>query len=120
MISLTEKSADKIKEILIEQKISEQPMLRVGIKAGGCSGFTYVLDFESKPHKFDKLFESQGISILCDKKSLLYLKGIEIDWSDNLMDRGFRFNNPIAKSSCGCRTSFMPNVDSQQATPSWM
>lgn len=120
MITLTEKSANKIKEILKEQNVNEQPLLRVGIKAGGCSGFTYVLDFDTKPSKFDKYFESNDLGILCDKKSLLYLKGMEIDWSDNLMDRGFKFNNPIAKTSCGCRTSFLPDIEIQQLTPSWM
>ena len=121
MIKLTEKSASKIKQILSEQKVVDIPLLRVGIKAGGCSGFTYTMDFDSRPSKFDKLFKSQGLNILCDKKSLIWIKGTEIDWSDNLMDRGFRFLNPKAKSSCGCKTSFMPEDQPQsEHTPSWM
>ncbi len=121
MIELTEKSANKIREVLKEQGVVDDVMLRVGIKAGGCSGFTYVLDLDSKPHKFDKLFESHGVNILCDKKSFLYLKDMVIDWSDNLMNRGFVFNNPKAKSSCGCKTSFLPDRNEEKEfKPSWM
>ena len=123
MIELTEKSANKLRQVLSEQGVTEDVLLRVGIKAGGCSGFTYVLDLDSKPTKFDKFFESFGIGILCDKKSLLYIKGLILDWNDDLMNRGFVFNNPKAKSSCGCKTSFMIDSDDaqeQEFKPSWM
>ena len=107
MISLTEKAANKILSIMKEQKVSDDTVVRVGVRGGGCSGFTYTVDFDSKKGKFDLEFESFGLNILCDKKSHLYIKNTEIDWSDNLNDRGLKFNNPSAKGSCGCRTSFM-------------
>ena len=123
MISFTEKAATKVLSIMDEQKVSDETVVRVGVKGGGCSGFTYTVDFESRKGKFDLEFESFGLNVLVDKKSHIYIKGTEIDWSDNLNDRGLKFNNPSAKGSCGCRTSFM--YDHQQesnndTTPSWM
>ena len=121
-IKLTEHAADKILSVLQEEQVhQDEPYLRVGIKAGGCSGFTYTMDFDSRGTRRDLVYESYGIKILCDKKSHLYIKGMEIDWSDDLNDRGFKFNNPIAKTSCGCRTSFLPNIEEVEApTPSWI
>ena len=122
MISFTEKAADKILSIMNEQKVTDDTRVRVGVKGGGCSGFTYTVDFDSRKSKFDLEFESFGLSVLVDKKSHLYIKDTEIDWSNDLNDRGLKFNNPSAKGSCGCRTSFMydnteqPNV----REPSWM
>ena len=122
MISLTEKAAKKILSIMKEQKVSNDTVVRVGVKGGGCSGFTYTVDFESRKGKFDLEFESFGLGILVDKKSHLYIKDTEIDWSDNLNDRGLKFNNPSAKGSCGCRTSFMhEHTETKNDTaPSWM
>lgn len=107
MITLTSSAAKEIKKIMDEQNMPEGVKIRVGVKGGGCSGFTYTFEFDSQRRKFDKEFESQGLHIVSDKKSLLYIKGTEIDWSYSLMDRGLRFNNPGAKGSCGCKTSFM-------------
>ena len=120
MISLTEKAASKILGIMKEQKVANDTVLRVGVKGGGCSGFTYTVDFESRKGKFDLEFESFGLNILVDKKSHLYIKDTEIDWSDNLNDRGLKFNNPSAKGSCGCRTSFMHEGPNETEAPSWM
>ena len=122
MISLTEKAAKKILSIMKEQEVSNDTVVRVGVKGGGCSGFTYTVDFESRKGKFDLEFESFGLGILVDKKSHLYIKDTEIDWSDNLNDRGLKFNNPSAKGSCGCRTSFMhEHTETKNDTiPSWM
>ena len=123
MISLTEKAASKILGIMKEQKVANDTVLRVGVKGGGCSGFTYTVDFESRKGKFDLEFESFGLNILVDKKSHLYIKDTEIDWSDNLNDRGLKFNNPSAKGSCGCRTSFMyeHTEETENGTkPTWM
>jgi len=95
--------------------------ISIGVKGGGCSGFTYTVDFESRKGKFDLEFESFGLGILVDKKSHLYIKDTEIDWSDNLNDRGLKFNNPSAKGSCGCRTSFMHEHKEENGhIPSWM
>ncbi len=105
-ITLTEKAAAEIKRILSEQQTKEQTYLRVGIKGGGCSGFTYTLDLASKPDELDEVFECCGVKIVCDPKSYLYLNGTTIDFSDNLLNRGFVFNNPNAKQSCSCGASF--------------
>jgi len=107
MITLTPPAAKEIKKIMEEQSLPEEVRIRVGVKGGGCSGFTYTFEFDSKQRKFDLEFESEGLKILIDKKSHLYVKGTEIDWSYGLMDNGLKFNNPSAKSSCGCKTSFM-------------
>ena len=122
MVSLTEKAANKILRIMKEQKVSDNTGLRIGVKGGGCSGFTYTVDFESRKGKFDLEFESFGLNILVDKKSHLYIKDTEIDWSDNLNDRGLKFNNPSAKGTCGCRTSFMYEHEETQndTKPTWM
>jgi iron-sulfur cluster assembly protein len=107
MITLTTAAAKEIKKIMAEQHLPHEVKIRVGVKGGGCSGFTYTFEFDSKKRKFDLEFESRDLRILVDKKSNLYIKDTEIDWSYGLMDRGLRFNNPGAKSSCGCKTSFM-------------
>ena len=122
MISFTEKAADKILSIMNEQKVTNDTVVRVGVKGGGCSGFTYTVDFDTRKGKFDLEFESFGLGILCDKKSHLYIKDTIIDWSDDLNDRGLKFNNPSAKGSCGCRTSFMYEHEETQndTKPTWM
>ena len=122
MISFTEKAANKVLSIMNEQNVSNDVKVRVGVKGGGCSGFTYTVDFDSKKSKFDLEFESFGLNVLVDKKSHLYIKDTKIDWSDNLNDRGLKFNNPSAKGSCGCRTSFMyEHMETKNdTTPDWM
>ena len=122
MITLTENAAKEILKIMLENELAEDVCVRVGVKGGGCSGFTYTLDFDSKKTKFDLEFESQNLIILVDKKSHLYIKDTEIDWSYSLMDRGLKFNNPSAKGSCGCKTSFMfePPEREEDFKPSWM
>jgi iron-sulfur cluster assembly protein len=122
VISFTEKAVVKILSIMNEQKVTDDTRVRVGVKGGGCSGFTYTVDFDSRKGKFDLEFESFGLSVLVDKKSHLYIKDTEIDWSNDLNDRGLKFNNPSAKGSCGCRTSFMYDNEehSNVKKPSWM
>ena len=122
MISFTEKAADKILSIMNEQKVTDDTRVRVGVKGGGCSGFTYTVDFDSRKSKFDLEFESFGLNILVDKKSHLYIKDTKIDCSNDFNDRGLKFNNPSAKGSCGCRTSFMYEHTEQtnDTRPSWM
>jgi len=80
--------------------------LRVSIKGGGCSGFTYNLGVANEPAKDDEVFLSHGIRVVCDRKSYLYLNGTEVDFNDDLINRGFVFNNPNAKGQCGCGMSF--------------
>ena len=122
MISLTKNAAKEIRKVMTANGLKDEVCLRVGVKGGGCSGFTYTLDFDSKKTKFDLEFESQKLKILVDKKSHLYIKDTEIDWSYGLMDRGLVFNNPSAKGSCGCKTSFMfENPEKEEEfKPSWI
>jgi len=107
-IQLSEAAAKEIKTIIQQQELpSEKTRLRVGVKGGGCSGFSYLLDLtEEDPADTDEQMESQGVPILIDNKSLLYLDGTEIDFRDEVMGRGFVFKNPNATSSCGCGSSF--------------
>ncbi len=108
MIQLSETAAKEIKSIITDQGLTEDSTrLRVGVKGGGCSGFTYMLDLTEEPKgEMDEELESHGIKILCDMKSFLYLSGVEIDFKDEVMGRGFVFKNPNATSSCGCGSSF--------------
>src|SRR5271170_5101826 len=107
-ITLTEKAAAEIKKIVTEQGLPEaETRLRVGVKGGGCSGFSYMLDLTEEPAgESDEELESNGVKILCDQKSLLYLSGTEVDFKDEVMGKGFVFKNPNATSSCGCGSSF--------------
>ncbi|HET6249893.1 MAG TPA: iron-sulfur cluster insertion protein ErpA [Tepidisphaeraceae bacterium] len=107
-ITLTELAATKIREIIKEQSLPEaETKLRVAVKGGGCSGFSYMLDLtEEAKGENDEEIDSQGIKVLVDMKSLLYLNGTEIDFRDEVMASGFVFKNPNATSSCGCGSSF--------------
>ena len=107
-INLSESAAKEIKDIIKQQSLPEaETKLRVGVKGGGCSGFSYMLDLTEEPAgETDEVLESNGVKILCDMKSYLYLNGVEIDFKDEVMGRGFVFKNPNATSSCGCGSSF--------------
>jgi iron-sulfur cluster assembly protein len=102
--------SDKAKERIIELKKTEghpdSHNIRVSVKGGGCSGLMYDLDFDGNIHETDKVFEDKGIKILVDKKSLLYLLGTTLDFSDGLNGKGFQFVNPNASRTCGCGESF--------------
>ena len=119
-IYLTETSA-KILTVAMQVEKPSPEYVRFGVKGGGCSGFTYTIDFDSRPRKFDLEFESCGINVLVDKKSHLYIKETTIGWSNELQDKGFKFDNPHAKGACGCRTSFQIDIDSTVGkSPKWM
>jgi iron-sulfur cluster assembly protein len=105
-INITSKAASEIKRIMDENKISEEFGLRIGIKGGGCSGFTYNLGFDAEMREGDSLIEQEGIKLFVDGKSLFYLAGTQLDFSDGLNGKGFIFNNPNATSTCGCGDSF--------------
>jgi iron-sulfur cluster assembly protein len=107
MIHFTEAAAKEILKSKAEHAMPEDVPVRIGIKGGGCSGFTYTFDFDAKKGRFDLEFESEGLKILVDKKSHMYIDGTVVDWSYGLMDRGLKFTNPSAKGSCGCGTSFV-------------
>lgn len=106
-ILLSESAAREIRTIIQQQELdAEKIRLRVGVKGGGCSGFSYLLDLTETEKETDEVFEQHGIKIVVDPKSLLYLNGTGIDFKDEIMGRGFVFNNPNATSSCGCGSSF--------------
>lgn len=106
-VILSETAAREIKSIVQQQELdADKVRLRVGVKGGGCSGFSYVLDLTESQKETDELFEQHGVKIIVDPKSLLYLNGVTVDFRDEIMGRGFVFNNPNATSSCGCGSSF--------------
>jgi iron-sulfur cluster assembly accessory protein len=106
-ILITETAAREIRNIIQQQELdADKVRLRVGVKGGGCSGFSYLLDLTESQKDHDEEFEQNGIKVICDPKSLLYLNGTTIDFKDEIMGRGFVFQNPNATSSCGCGSSF--------------
>ena len=106
-VILSETAAREIRNIIQQQELdAEKIRLRVGVKGGGCSGFSYLLDLTETQKDTDEMFEQHGIKIICDPKSLLYLGGTTIDFKDEIMGRGFVFQNPNATSTCGCGSSF--------------
>jgi iron-sulfur cluster assembly protein len=104
-VILTQGAVNQLKSIMSEQGISSQYGLRIGVKGGGCSGFSYVLGFDEQK-EVDEVFEISGMKVLMEKSHAIYLLGMEIDFVEGLNNRGFSFSNPNAKESCGCGTSF--------------
>lgn len=104
-IALTEGATRQLLRIREEQNVPADHGLRVGVKGGGCSGFSYILGFDVQKES-DQVFEINGIKVLMEKSHGIYLLGMEIDWMDGLNNRGFTFNNPNASDTCGCGTSF--------------
>ena len=104
-VNLTDDAVEQLKAIKAAQNLDDSLGLRVGVKGGGCSGFSYVLGFDSKQSDDDE-FISNGIKVYMKKSHALYLLGIEIDFMNGLNNRGFTFSNPNAKDTCGCGTSF--------------
>jgi len=106
-VSVTEKAANEIKRVLTDQPNSDTSVLRVGVRAGGCSGFQYNLALDSNfDEAKDEITEQHGVKVAVDKKSMLYLDGTVIDYFDGLDKRGFSFENPNVVKSCGCGSSF--------------
>jgi len=104
-IKLTEGALTQLKRIMKEQGVGPDHGLRVGVKGGGCSGFSYILGFDVQKEK-DQVYTLDGLKVLMEKSHGMYLIGMEIDWVEGLNNRGFTFNNPNADSSCGCGSSF--------------
>ncbi len=104
-VKLTEGAIQQLKRIRDDQGVPADYALRIGVKGGGCSGFSYLLGFDEVKER-DTIYASEGIRIVMDKAHALYLLGMEIDWLEGLNNRGFIFNNPNAKETCGCGTSF--------------
>lgn len=107
MIQITEKALAEVKRLKEKEAGTDEAALRVQVVGGGCSGMSYKLGFDKDPPTAaDKIFEFGGVKVLIDSKSYLYVAGTELDFSDGLNGTGFVFNNPNAKRTCGCGTSF--------------
>jgi iron-sulfur cluster assembly protein len=105
-LTLTEKAINEVRKIMAENNIPDDFSLRVGVKGGGCSGLSYTLGFDSDIKETDKILNISDLKIAVDWKSILYLSGTSIDYTDGLTGKGFVFNNPLAKKTCGCGSSF--------------
>ncbi len=105
MINLTEVAATKVKEIMTQQDPAPAA-LRVAVVGGGCSGFSYHMAFETQVNGTDNVYEFNGLKVLVDQMSEMYLEGVEVDYVESLEGAGFKFNNPNVKSTCGCGSSF--------------
>jgi iron-sulfur cluster assembly protein len=105
-IKITDNAAKQISTIKEENNIPFEHGLRVGVKGGGCSGLTYQLGFDGELKDGDTIIEDKGVRLFVDGKSLFYLLGTELDFSGGLNGKGFVFNNPNAKKTCGCGESF--------------
>ena len=103
-VTLTEQAAKHVKNFLANR--GQGVGLRVGVKTSGCSGMAYVLEFVDEIDEHDQVFESQGVKIIVDPKSILYIDGTELDYGKEGLNEGFKFNNPNVADQCGCGESF--------------
>lgn len=103
-VLMTQAAADRVRSFLVDQQ--DKVGVRVGVKPAGCSGLTYIMDFADTVGEDDEVFEVHGVKVLVDKESLPYLDGMELDFTKEGINEGFKFNNPNVKSTCGCGTSF--------------
>ncbi len=106
MITASPKAAERVFSLRQEAQLDESHFIRVSVAGGGCSGLSYKLDFDNEMKEGDQIFESNGVKIVVDMKSFLYLVGTELDFSDGLNGKGFNFINPNATRTCGCGESF--------------
>lgn len=104
MIQLTPNALEQARKLLSEK--GDKAVLRISVKGGGCAGFTYDMEILEKADKKDRIFQIEDITVACDLQSLPYIQGTTIDYKNGLVGAGFTFNNPNAKGSCGCGTSF--------------
>lgn len=104
MITLTERAATHIRNFLTKRGKGQG--VRLGVKTSGCSGMAYALEFVDTPEEADQVFESFGVKVFVDSKSLLYLDGTELDYVREGLQEGFKFDNPNAQNTCGCGESF--------------
>jgi len=108
MIYVSDKAKEKIRQLMREASIAENNdyFLRVSVVGGGCSGLSYKMDFDNEPKPMDQVFEDNGLKVVTDLKSFLYLVNTTLDFSDGLNGKGFYFSNPNASRTCGCGESF--------------
>jgi len=105
ILALTDNAVKEIEQLKLSEGHSEQKPLRIGVKGGGCSGLSYVLEFDDKGES-DMELDIKGVKVIVDQRHALYISGMEVDYEYGLNDRGFIFKNPNASSTCGCGTSF--------------
>jgi iron-sulfur cluster assembly protein len=117
MVTVTEKAAGKIKELMAQEPEEGVSVLRVAVQGGGCSGFQYALGFDRGPQDGDNEIESNGVRVVIDPYSAPYLAGSEIDFVDALMGAGFAINNPNVTAACGCGSSFQAKEEAGEAAP---
>lgn len=110
MITISESATDKIKEML-EAEGTPEMFLRIGVKEGGCSGFSYSMGFDDEQSVNDQEMDMTGLRVVVDQSSLRYLNGLEIDWKESAMGGGFTIENPNASATCGCGSSFRTATD---------
>ena len=104
-IFVSKKAVKRLKAVMSSEGKSDH-FLRMSVDSGGCSGMNYKMDFDKNQDTYDKVFEQNGLKVVCDLKSWLYLKNITIDYSDDMLNGGFKIENPNAERTCGCGTSF--------------
>lgn len=105
-IHVTDKAGERIKQLMQESNYGSDYFIRVSVVGGGCSGLSYKLDFDNQPKPGDQVFEDNGVKVVTDLKSFLYLVNTILDFSEGLNGKGFFFNNPNASRTCGCGESF--------------
>lgn len=105
VITLTDSAVNELLLIKEKEENSEKSFLRIGVEGGGCSGLSYILEFDEKT-QYDHIYQIKGLEVLIDKRHELYILGMEVDYQYGLNDRGFIFKNPNASGTCGCGTSF--------------
>ncbi len=106
MISVSDKAKERILEILAADGAEKNSFIRVSVLSGGCSGLTYKMDFDTEQKDSDEIFEDNGLKVVTDARSVLYLFGTTLEFSDGLNGKGFYFNNPNASRTCSCGESF--------------
>jgi iron-sulfur cluster assembly protein len=116
-ITLTDKAAGKIRELLSNQQQAGEQALRVAVRGGGCSGFQYALAFDRVKDE-DHVFEDRGVSVIVDKTSMQFVFGSEVDYVEGLQGAGFSVNNPNVVAACGCGSSFQVREDAAEQTAS--
>jgi iron-sulfur cluster assembly accessory protein len=105
MLQITDTAASKVKEIMTQQNPAPA-VLRVAVVGGGCSGFSYHMAFDNQENASDNIYEFEGLKVVVDQMSEMYLDGVQIDYIETIEGAGFKFNNPNVKSTCGCGSSF--------------
>ena len=114
-ITLTDKAADKVRELLAGQEDAPDQALRVAVRGGGCSGFQYALAFDRRKDD-DHVFDDRGVAVIVDKTSMQFVFGSEVDYVEGLQGAGFCVNNPNVVAACGCGSSFQVRDDADQQT----